>query len=123
MFLPHHALPLPKFQVGGDDHGDTLVEGRAELEEEMGSLSAERNKAKLIEHQQLLFAQRGQQAREFQLMLCDDQVIDQGCHIVEAHPSTLSTGRQSQTASNVGFPQSRIPNHENGFGMSNVATL
>ena len=76
MFLPQHALPVAKFQVGGDDHGHTLVEGRAELEEKMSSLPAERNKAELIEHQQLLFAQGGQQAREFQLMLRDDQVID-----------------------------------------------
>ncbi len=76
--LPHHALPVAKFQVGGDDHGDTLVEGRAELEEEIGSLSAERNKAELIQNQQLLFAESGHEAREFQLMLRDDQVIDQG---------------------------------------------
>jgi hypothetical protein len=50
MFLPHHALPIAKFQVGGDDHGDPLVEGRAELEEEVGSFSAERNKAELIQN-------------------------------------------------------------------------
>ena len=43
--------------------------------------------------------------------------------MVEAHPTTLSAGRQSQSAGNVGFAQSRIPKHENGFGMSNVAAL
>ncbi len=28
MFLPHHALPVAKFQVGGDDDGDLLIKGR-----------------------------------------------------------------------------------------------
>src|SRR6266566_1098881 len=123
MFLPQHALPVAEFQVGGDDHGDTLVEGRAELEEEMGSLPAERKKAELIQHQQLLFAERGQQAREFQLVLRDDQVIDQGGHIEEAHPLPLSAGRQGQSCGNVAFPQTRVPNHENGFGVRDVAAL
>ena len=121
MFLPQHALPVAKFQVGGDDDGDLLIESRAELEEEIGSLSAERNEAELIQHQQLLFAESSQQARKFQLMLCDDQVIDQGGHIVEAHPPSLAAGGQGQSCGHVAFPQTRVPNHENGFGVRNVA--
>ncbi len=27
MLLSHHVLPLSKFEVGGDDHSDPLVEG------------------------------------------------------------------------------------------------
>src|SRR6266487_3450455 len=123
MFLPQHALPVAEFQVGGDDDSDLLIESRAELEEEIGSLPAERKKAELIQHQQLLFAERGQQAREFQLMLRDDQVIDQGGHIEEAHTPSLAAGGQGQSCGNVAFPQTRVPNHENGFGVRDVAAL
>src|SRR6266496_3064909 len=96
MFLPQHALPVAEFQVGGDDDSDLLIESRAELEEGIGSLPAERKKAELIQHQQLLFAERGQQAREFQLMLRDDQVIDQGGHIEEAHTPSLAAAALGQ---------------------------
>jgi len=106
MFLSHHALPLPKFQVGSDDHGDPLVEGRAELEEEIGPLPTERNEAELIEHQQLLLAEGGQEAREFQLMLRGNQIIDQGGHMVEAHAPPLSAGGQGQPCGHVGFTPS-----------------
>ncbi len=59
----------------------------------MGSLPAEGNKAELIQDQQILLAQGGHEARELQVMLRGDQVIDQGGHVVEAHPLALSAGR------------------------------
>src|SRR5260370_32196480 len=55
-----------------------------------------RSKAELIQHQQFLLAEGGQQAREFQLMLGRDQVIDQGGHMVEAHTLPLAAGGRSE---------------------------
>ena len=54
MFFPHHRIPVPKFEIGGNDQSTSFVEGRAELEEQMSALTAERNEAKFIQDQQIV---------------------------------------------------------------------
>jgi hypothetical protein len=113
---PRPGAPAVQPAVAADESGMTRQEirgyapgasaCRAKLEEEIGSLSAERNIAELIQHQQFLLTEECQEAREFQLVLGDDQVIDQGSHLVEAHSTTLSAGCQGQSGCNVCFTPS-----------------
>ena len=76
MLLPHHTVPLAKFEIGGNDEGTAFVERRTELEEEIGSITGEGNEAKLIQDEQLVLAEQSQKARQFQVVLGTDQVID-----------------------------------------------
>jgi hypothetical protein len=92
MFLPHHGIPIAKFEIRGNDHGASFVKRRTELEEQISSVTTERNEAKLIQDQQIVLTDPRQEAREFQLLLGGEQIIDQACHIVEAHPLALPTG-------------------------------
>ena len=62
MFLAHHAIPIAKFEIGGNDEGTAFVKRRTELEEEIGSITAERNKAKLIQDKQFMLAEQSQKA-------------------------------------------------------------
>src|SRR5947209_14323914 len=118
MFLAHHAIPITKCEIGGNDEGTTFIERRTKLEEEIGSITGEGNEAKLIQDEQLVLAEHSQKARQFQVVLGTDQVIDQGRHIVEAHAATLSAGGQSQSCGDVRLAQSRISNHENRLSLA-----
>ncbi len=48
MFLSHHRIPIPEFEVRGNDDRTAFVERRAKLEEEMSPITTEGNEAKLI---------------------------------------------------------------------------
>ncbi len=69
MFLAHHAIPITKFEIGGNDEGTAFVERRTELEEEIGSITREGNEAKLIQDEQLVLPEQSQKARQFQVVL------------------------------------------------------
>lgn len=76
MFFSHHGIPISKFEVGGNDHGTSFVEGRAELEEQMSPFTAERNEAKFVQDQQIVLTDGSHEARELQVLLGTDQIID-----------------------------------------------
>jgi len=65
MFLAQHALPIPEFEVGGNDDRTAFVERRSELEEQVGPLTTKGNEAKLIQHEQFLLPEQRQEPREF----------------------------------------------------------
>ncbi len=109
MFLPHHALPVAKFQVGCDDHGNLLVEGRAVGKRRWSPSRLNGMEAELIEHQQFLLAEGGQQAREFHSCCATIKSLTQGGHIVETHPSPLTASGQGQSGGHVVLPQAGVP--------------
>ncbi len=69
MFLPHHVIPIPEFEIGGDNDRAAFVERRAELKEEVGPVTVKGNEAKFIQDQQILLADSRHEARELQFML------------------------------------------------------
>ena len=92
MFLPHHRIPIPEFEFRGNDDRAAFVECRAELEEQIGSVTVKGNEAKFIQDQEIVLTDSRHEAREFQLLLSGEQVIDEGSDIVEAHPFALPAG-------------------------------
>src|SRR5690242_3154367 len=89
----------------------------------MSPLATERNEAEFIENQQIVLTHGSHEARELQLLLGTDQIIDQGSHIVKAHRLALSAGGESQSDGDVCFAQSRVADHENRLSLADVATL
>ena len=92
MFLSHHGIPITEFEVGGDNDRATFVERRAELKEEIGPVTVKGNEAEFIQDQEILLTDSRHKARELQLMLSREQVIDEGGDIVEVHVLALPTG-------------------------------
>ena len=92
MFLPHHGIPIAKFEVGGNDDRTAFIERRAELEEEVGPIATERDEAEFIQDQEIVLTDPSHEAREFQLMLSGKQVVDQTRDIVKADALALPAG-------------------------------
>src|SRR5689334_12243475 len=59
-----------------------------------------------------MLAESCHQTRQQVFLLSFNQVVDQASHIVEAHTSPLSAGRQSQPTSHVTFPESWIAHQD-----------
>src|SRR5579859_549001 len=92
IFLSHNGIPITKFEIRVNDDGAAFVECRAELKEEISPITTEGNEAKLIQDQEIVLTDPGQEARKLQLLLSREQIVDQACHIVEAHALALPTG-------------------------------
>ena len=69
MFLAHHAIPIAKFEIGGNDEGTAFLECRTELEEEIGSITGEGDETKLIQDEQLVLPEQREIPRQFQFVL------------------------------------------------------
>ena len=102
-FILEELSPFSEGQVGGDHEGDPVVNGSAELEEQLGTLLGEGDETQFINDDELL-AQRGlNEPWHLQLFLGDQQLIDQASGRVEADSSPLPTSRQSQRRCDMGF--------------------
>ncbi len=62
MFLPHHGIPVAKFEVGGNDDRAAFIERRAELEEEVRPITTERNEAEFIQDQEIMLTDPSHEA-------------------------------------------------------------
>lgn len=101
LIAAHDGGPLGKAQIGRNNDRDPLVEGGADLEQELGSGRGKRQKPQLVQDNQLVLADLRHDARELILLLRFDQIIHQAGHIVKADPVALPTSSQSQSCGNV----------------------
>src|SRR6266699_6679171 len=113
LIAAHDTAPLSKTEVGRDDECYPLIEGGAELKQELRADRGERDKAQLVQDDQLLLAQARHQTRQLVLLLGFNEIVDQSGDIVEAHPSPLSTGGQCEPGGHMTFsPSIRMPSYE-----------
>ena len=112
LIAAHDTAPLSKTEVGRDDECHPLIEGRAELKQELRSDRGERDKAQLVQDNQLLLAQARHQTRQLVLLLGFNEIVDQSGNIVEAHPSPLSTGCQSEPGGHMTFSEAWITDQD-----------
>ena len=84
--------PFSEGQVGGDHEGDPVVNGSAELEEQLGTLLGEGDETQFINDDELL-AQRGlNEPWHLEFFLGDQQFIDQTSRRVEPDALFLTAG-------------------------------
>src|SRR5438094_3695144 len=108
LIATHDTAPLSKTEIGRDDECHPLIEGGAELKQELGADRGERDKAQLVQDNQLLLAQARHQTSQLVLLLGFNEIVDQSSNIVEAHPSPLSTGCQSEPGGHMTFTPSIV---------------
>jgi len=84
-----------------------LVEGGAELEDQVGAGRGERDEAKFIQDDQLLAQGSVEKLGEAVFVLCLQEFVDQSGGIVEADTIALTTGSQGESGGNMGFAQAR----------------
>ena len=114
--------PVGEFQVGSHDQGDPFVQGRAELEHQLGPGGGKGDEAQLIQHNELLFEGGRQEFVKTLLFLSQGKLIDQGGGIVETNPMTLTTGFQSQAGGDMTFAQAGIADEDNRLALLEVLT-
>ena len=79
------------------------MQGRAELEHQLGPGGGKRDEPQLIQNNEVLFEGGSQEFRQSLLLLSQAEFVDQSCRIVETHPIALPAGGQGQSGSNVTF--------------------
>lgn len=69
------------------------MQGGAKLKEQLSTAGSQRNKAQLIQNDQLVFEGGGHEFGQTMVVLGQNEVVDQGGDIVETDAMTLPTGR------------------------------
>lgn len=121
-FIPKNASPIGEGEVGCNNNGNALVEGGAELEDEVGTGGGEGDEAEFVEDEKAVFERAGEKLLEAVFVLRLDEIVDEGGGVVEADLVTLAAGGQAQSRGKMRLAQTGIAHQEDGFGVVDVGS-
>ena len=104
--------PISKFQVGGDDQGETLVEFGAEREERLGAILRKGDEAEFIQNHQIQFEGGSNNTVQAMFILGLDQFIHQTGGGPEAYAASLAAGRGSQADGKMSLAETGVADQD-----------